>query len=292
MNINECFLHCNFLLYADDLKIYLGIRSLTDCLNVQSDLHRLSEYCIQNKLQLSLPKCNKITFTKKTNVINYTYELCNKPLSSVSVIRDLGVLLDSQLHLDVHIDKIVSNAFRMFGFIMRSSRDFKLPSTYIHLYNSLVRPHLEYASQVWNPLYNKYIENIERVQRKFIRSMHYKCFRKSLSHNILKSIYSLMSLQSRRVLLDVTLFYKICNNIVDCPSLNRHIVYCIPTRLQRSLNTHQLFYTNICKTNAGVRSPMRRITSTYNDSFSNIDILSLSYHGFRSLLIKNLSESS
>ena len=48
--IKECFLHCNFLLYADDLKIFRKIRSVSDCYLLQNDLDRVSDFCNQNGL--------------------------------------------------------------------------------------------------------------------------------------------------------------------------------------------------------------------------------------------------
>ncbi|CAK1581112.1 unnamed protein product [Parnassius mnemosyne] len=76
-DINNCFHHSHFLLYADDLKVYLPILSADDNFKLQSDLYRLSLYCTKNKLQLNVDKCKSITFTKKRNLINNTYTINN-----------------------------------------------------------------------------------------------------------------------------------------------------------------------------------------------------------------------
>lgn len=182
-DINKCFLYSKFLLYADDLKAYKVVRSIGDSTAFQEDLDRLSTYCINNKLKLSIPKCSQITFTTTTNIIQSTYKLCNKSLAKVNSLRDLGIHLDQKLCLNIHIDDIINKSFKMYGFVMRSSTDFKRSSTYLYLYNSLIRSQLEYAVPLWNPFYNKYIEAIERVQRKFLRATNYRCQRRYLSYD-------------------------------------------------------------------------------------------------------------
>jgi hypothetical protein len=64
-DIQNCFQFCDFLLYADDLKIFHVINSSDDQIKFQADLDRFSDYCDVNKLSLSINKCKSITFTKK-----------------------------------------------------------------------------------------------------------------------------------------------------------------------------------------------------------------------------------
>ncbi|KPJ14274.1 hypothetical protein RR48_05252 [Papilio machaon] len=157
-DIHLCFHYCDFLLYADDLKVFHTINNIDNHYQIQQDLDRLCSYCLQNKLELNVVKCKAITFTKKRHVSKFNYNLNGITLENVNHIRDLGVTLDSKLHLDLHIDNIINKSFKMYGFIMRASSEFKRPSTYLYLYKTLVRSQLEYAVPIWNPYYNKYIE--------------------------------------------------------------------------------------------------------------------------------------
>jgi len=55
----------------------------------------------------------------------------------------------------------------MLGFIKRWSKEFNNPFVLKSLYTSLVRPNLEYASQVWSPFYKIHINRIEAIQKNF-----------------------------------------------------------------------------------------------------------------------------
>lgn len=173
-DISNCFQYCKFLLYADDLKIYHTINCADDHAKIQSDLDRFSTYCQRNKLSLALNKCKVIRFTKKKVISNYKYTLCGTDLNSTEIIKDLGVTLDSKLHLDTHIDNIINKAFKMYGFVMRTCLAFTQLSTFLYIYKCLVRSQLEYAVSVWNPFYQKYIDALESVQKKYLRRLSYK----------------------------------------------------------------------------------------------------------------------
>lgn len=281
-DINQCFKHCKFLLYADDLKLYLSVRDLSDCHDLQSDLNRLSEYCVLNKLRFNLTKCNTITITKNKNIIKQQYFLNGTQLNRVNHVRDLGIIIDSRLHLDQHVNNIVNNAFKMYGFVMRSTKDFKKPSTLIYLYTSLIRPQLEYALQIWNPIYNKYVDQIENVQRRYLRSLHYKFSHSYLSYSELLDKYKLMSLASRRKLLSTMSLYNICNSNINCPQLLSNIDFLVPNRVSlRNTRTPRLFKLKKCRTTAGKRAPLYQMTQTYNAEFYNTDIFGLTIGAYK-----------
>ncbi|RVE45371.1 hypothetical protein evm_010000 [Chilo suppressalis] len=84
------------------------------------------------------------------------------------------VTLDSKLHFNLHIDSMVAKAFKQLGLILRLGKPFARGSTLKILYNAYVRSILEFGSVVWSPQYAVHKDRIERVQRKFIKSLDYR----------------------------------------------------------------------------------------------------------------------
>ncbi|KAJ0180561.1 hypothetical protein K1T71_003965 [Dendrolimus kikuchii] len=287
-DINQCFKQTNFLMYADDLKIFKEIFTIQDCIKLQDDLNSLSDYCVENKLYLSINKCKSISFSKKTNKIDFTYSLCSNPLEKVTVIKDLGIFLDSKLHFDFHVNYVLNKAFQLFGFVMRTCKPFKRPSSYLLLYMSLIRSQLEYATAIWNPFYTKYNKQLESVQRKFLRSVNYRCFHSKSSYETLLSKYSMHKLETRRNLLDAMLLYNICHDKFDCITLSNQISFRVPQRFHviRKNRTRDLFAAKISRTNAGERAPINRIMKLYNEYYTEADIFFLTPSLYKKKIIE------
>ena len=173
-DIPGCFLHSGYCMYADDLKMYKTINSLSDCINLQEDISNLYDYCTRNRLFLNIDKCHYITFSRLHENILFSYHINNSELHKIDSINDLGVILDSKLSFETHIEAITRKAYRNLGFIIRITKSFTNPKSIILLYNSLVRSHLQFASVIWNPFYVKYIERVEKIQMKFVHLLNYK----------------------------------------------------------------------------------------------------------------------
>ena len=77
----------------------------------------------------------------------------------------MGILVDSNLSFDMHIQDVVKKANRILGVIKRNFK-FLDCTTFIMLYKSMVRSHLEYAQTVWSPYRQFNIELLEKVQRR------------------------------------------------------------------------------------------------------------------------------
>ena len=85
-------------------------------------------------------------------------------------IKDLGVIISNNLKWKKHIDMVVSKTRTMSGWVLRT---FSTREIYpmITLWNSLVRPNLDYCSPLWSPRPKNYkeIDQIEQTQRSFTK---------------------------------------------------------------------------------------------------------------------------
>ena len=95
----------------------------------------------------------------------FHYDMMGQQLNSISSVKDLGVVISQNLKFSQQCNEAVSKANRMLGFINRNFT-FKNKEIVLPLYNSIVRPHLEYAVQFWDPYLNKDIVKLESVQRR------------------------------------------------------------------------------------------------------------------------------
>lgn len=273
-DINSCFKHCRFLLYADDLKIFRKVHDINDAEKLQSDLDRFCTYCSNNDFFLNLAKCSTITFTRNVHVTNYNYRLNGVNLARACSVRDLGIMLDSKLLFDLHINSMVASACKTLGFILRQSRYFLNARTIILLYNAYVLSRLMFASCIWNPRYNVYIDRIENVQNKLLRFLAYKNrLTPKPDYPQLRRLFGVASLESRRRSSDICVLYKILHNYVLSPDILDLVSFNVSSVNFRHAPLFRLPTKN---TNAAQNSPLYRMMHSYDQCASDIDILNIS----------------
>ena len=114
------------------------------------------------------------------------------------------------------------------------------PQTMLRLYKSIIRPHLKYAPQVWDPHLHKDINLLEKSQ-KFALQV---CTRNwSASYEDLLNTTHVSSLSDRRKAAKLCHLYKLVYNLIDCqnaPVVVRDPIYSRcrnPIQLQQ-VSTH------------------------------------------------------
>jgi hypothetical protein len=166
--VEKCVEGSEIYLYADDAKLFRYIESEEHCKKLQEDLNNVKNWSDEWMLKLNIAKCKVMSYGRQLNYDfpYYVHEKeINYALQKVNTINDLGVIFDSQLKFDEHIYVKINKAYSMLGIIKRNFRNIS-DSSFVLLYKSLVRSHLEYANAVWSPYRQKYIEKVEKVQKR------------------------------------------------------------------------------------------------------------------------------
>ena len=204
---------CQIKLFADDAKIF-SCRSV-DNIHLSKSLENLCQWAKTWQLRIAFEKCAVLT-VGNTKVPARNYNLSGHQLNQVNQIRDLGVIITSDLKSSAHCSMIAAKAYARAHLIMKcfTSRN---PEILIKAYTTYVRPLLENASPVWNPHLIKDINVLEKVQRNFTRRINYfrvdhPCYQ---TYTERLNAYNLETLESRRVKHDLILMYKLTHNLVD-----------------------------------------------------------------------------
>jgi len=214
-------------MFADDTASYLTVRSQNDAATLQSDLDMMATWESKWAMQFHPLKCSVLSITRSRHPKQYHYVLHGHVLQHETSVKYLGVTISSGLRWGQHINNICSKANRTLGFL---KRNLKIGSLSIkeRAYKALIRPSLEFASTVWDPYTKKNTSKIEAVQRRAARFCLGK-FHNTSSVNTMLERLKWQTLETRRKIARLTMFFKISNGLVNISNLN----LTAPTRRSR-----------------------------------------------------------
>ena len=137
-------------LFADDSIIYREIKSPEDHIILQQDLNYLADWSTTWLIHFNIKKCAILSITKKRKPAHFQYSILGEKLERVLHHDYLGVTISHDLRWENHLHKIRQKASRTLGVIRRTLSPCNI-DVKSKAYQSLIRPQLEYASEVWNP---------------------------------------------------------------------------------------------------------------------------------------------
>ena len=178
--------------FADDTKLGMNVADAENVERLQADLRKLGEWSDKWQMPFNVEKC-KVMHIGHRNP-QAVYSLKNSALESTDMEKDLGVVITSDLKFSKQCIEAEKKAQRILGYIKRQF-GYRNREIVLTLFNSLVRPHLEYAVQFWSPSLRKDIARLERVQAratKLIPSIRHKSYEARLEE------LNLFSLETRR----------------------------------------------------------------------------------------------
>jgi len=129
--------------FADDAKFARHINESEDCHELQEAIDLLNKWSSQWLLKLNVKKCHIVSFGRKVDK-SHKYKIVDEN-NQVMELRD-------------------RIKYMMLGVIKRNFK-YLTVSTFVLLYKSMVRSHLNYCSSVWAPYMKGDIEATEKVQK-------------------------------------------------------------------------------------------------------------------------------
>lgn len=203
-----------FKIYADDLKIYVTYKDETRKELLKTALHKIEKWSNDNGLKISSEKSMALYIGKQNQ--NTPYSLCEEIIPREECVKDLGILIDSELSFSQHINKVIKSSYLAANQILKimKTRDLK---TLIFAYKTYVRPLLEYATETWNPHKKSDINRIEKIQKFYTRRAFKKCGLVPLPYEKRLDICGIQKLTKRRKIADLVMTQKILTGQTHLP---------------------------------------------------------------------------
>ena len=119
------------------------------------------------QLYFNTGKCKRMHIGTSNDKNEYTMKIGDEDttIEECTEEKDLGVIFDTSLKFDIHINNVVNKANKILG-VTRRTFEYMDPEIFGLIFKGLVRPHLEYAAPVWSPHLVKHKDLLENVQRR------------------------------------------------------------------------------------------------------------------------------
>lgn len=180
-DISQIGLHGDISLYADDTSLFYFGSSINIILpKVRNDLKTLSDWFLNNLLTINISKTNYVIFSAKNKNIDSNFQLMinDEIIERKTHEKYLGLSLDNHLNWKPHLQKIKSKLISLTGAIRNITKCLPRKVKYI-IYNSLIKPHIDYLIEIWGTAAKSNLNIIQRSQNRLIKILFNYRFRTS-----------------------------------------------------------------------------------------------------------------
>ena len=202
-------------LFADDSIVYREILTPADHKALEQDLNKPHNWARTWQMDFNVTKCAVLSITTKRKPSLHNYLMDGQQIPRNDNQEYLGATINTKLSWTPHISKVKTKANRMLGLIRRTLHAAP-QQVRKQAYEALVRPTQEYATCAWSPHTKTGIQTVEQVQRTAARYVIGDYRRTSSVTAMLKKL-EWDTLHTRRILRDMTMFYKVYHGHVGIP---------------------------------------------------------------------------
>lgn len=246
-DLSQSLSYSNVNMYADDTAIYVSCSNISILtLRLQTDLISVSQWLDINKLSLHVGKTSSMLVCsrqKRSHLTNgLMLSLQGSDILQTDSCKYLGVDIDQNLTFDNHVNSIMCKIRRSLGVLKRTCQYIPLQSR-ITMYNTIVLPHFDYCSTVWDTCSDSHISKLQVLQNRGMRLI-LGCDRHTHISDMLSRL-KWLNVRQRLFLTKGVFMYKIINKITPdymsnvCTSLPHNHFTRSQTSNQYRLISHQ-----------------------------------------------------
>lgn len=168
----------SFLQYADDIVLYAKGKDLSQVSSLLNQaLEDVAGFLDRLCLRVSGPKTKLVIFARTDKSLDYQFlnnkvKLYGNPIQLEPSIKYLGFFLKYNLSWDLHVSHICKSAKKMIN-VIKAVAGIKWgghPQTLLNIYKGLVRPRLDWGSQIFNVTSKKNLKKLDVIQFAALRT--------------------------------------------------------------------------------------------------------------------------
>lgn len=174
-SIVEISLNSKHLSFADDTVLFFSSKEKNILeKNIREDIKKIEDWLNRINLTININKTVYIIFKQKNmKKIQLNIEINNKPINEVKEHKYLGIIVDTNLNFESHVNKIKKNIIPLIGAIRRMN--YSLNDTIQNLiYNAHILSRIRYLITIWSSCNQKEKGKIYRLMNKAIKVIYRK----------------------------------------------------------------------------------------------------------------------
>ena len=184
---------------------------------LQNDLNNIYDWALNNNMKFNDKKFQAIRFYAIMDFGNYI-DSEGADIVFIKNVKDLGVIMSSDLSFEEHINVITGRGKQMAGWSLRVFKS-RAPFLMKILLKQLVLPRIEYCCVLWSPNKQEQIKQLESVQRYYTRKICFGEEGNTLDYWERMKRVKIYSVERRRERYIILYTWKVLHNLYPNPGL-------------------------------------------------------------------------
>ena len=159
-------------LFADDTSLVMYDNDFNRLVNhVSLTFQKLSRWCIENKLTISMEKTNFVSFhTPNKPLVGNVREIAteNMVINRVDAVKYLGITIDEKLTWNAHVEYVCNSLIKFFG-IFKQLRHKVTTNIVRQLYHAFIYSKIKYGLEVYGNTSSRNISKLQVMQNKLLK---------------------------------------------------------------------------------------------------------------------------